>query len=264
MVLNQQEQEIFDKIKHFLRSYGLPLGLGLTISLGSVLAWNGYSYYQTKQRGLATNVYQRFLQIDDAYKEVQAEIDVSSLNEAPATIQEASNSPTDLGATNINSATPGATFNASNEISATSIGFLYNNMLEIADVLKEEFPSQSYTAFATMRIAALDAMNGNITSATNQLQWVVKNVASDRIASLASVMLSRSLLAEKKYDEALAILASNKVQRIELAEISEIRGDIYYARGDYQEARTAYEDAATRGGENPRLKYKLLRLPATE
>ena len=259
MVLNQQEQEIFDKIKRFLRSYGLPLGLGLTISLGSVLAWNGYSYYQIKQRGLATNVYQRFLQIDDAYKEVQAEIDVSSLNEALS-----SNSPTDFGATDINSATPGATFNASNEVSATSIGFLYNNMLEIADVLKEDFPRQSYTAFATMRIAALDAMNGNITSATNQLQWVVKNVASDRIASLASVMLSRSLLAEKKYDEALAILASNKVQRIELAEISEIRGDIYYASGDYQEARTAYEDAATRGGENPRLKYKLLRLPATE
>ena len=253
MVLNQQEQEIFDKIKHFLRSYGLPLGLGLTISLGSVLAWNGYSYYQTKQRGLATNVYQRFLQIDDAYKEVQAEIDVSSLNESPSTT---------LGATN--SATPGATFNASNEVSATSIGFLYNNMLEITDVLKEDFPRQSYTGFAAMRMAALDAMNGNVTSATNQLQWVVKNVASDRIASLASVMLSRSLLAENKYDEALAILSSNKVQRIELAEISEIRGDIYYASGDYQEARAAYEDAATRGGDNSRLKYKLLRLPAAE
>ena len=254
MVLNQQEQEIFDKIKHFLRSYGLPLGLGLTISLGSVVAWNGYSYYQTKQRGLATNVYQRFLQIDDAYKEVQAEIDVSSLNEAPSTTQGATNNPASIA----------TTFNASNEVSATSIGFLYNNMLEITDILKEDFPRQSYTGFAAMRMAALDAMNGNITSATNQLQWVVKNVASDRITSLASVMLSRSLLAEKKYDEALAILASNKVQRIELAKISEIRGDIYYENGDYQEARAAYEDAATRGGDNSRIKYKLLRLPAAE
>lgn len=260
MALNQHEQEIFDRIKAFLRTYGLPIGLGLVISLGSVLAWNGYGYYQLKQQESATDIYQRFSQLDNAYKEILAERDTNSLNESGQS-EPSNNKPSNdtgfqpdpnrLGEENSLAVTNSSALD-------TRIILIYNQMAEIATVLQEKFSSQTYTAFAAMRIAAIDAMNGDINEATSRLQWVVQNASSDNIVSLASVILSRSLLSEGKYDEALSILNSRKFTSLDFAQINELRGDIYYEQGNYKEAKALYEKSLSQGGESSILRYKLL------
>lgn len=69
--LDLEEQEQLAELKHFWKQYGNAISWLLIVVLGSVAAWNGYQYWQTRQAGQASNMYDevdRAVQSGDAVR----------------------------------------------------------------------------------------------------------------------------------------------------------------------------------------------------
>ncbi|MGA0571072.1 YfgM family protein [Variovorax sp. VNK109] len=52
-----EEQEQLDQLKHFWNRYGNAITWVLILALGSVAAWNGYNFWERRQAGLASAMY---------------------------------------------------------------------------------------------------------------------------------------------------------------------------------------------------------------
>ena len=55
--LDLEEQEQLAELKHFWKQYGNAITWLLIVVFGSVAAWNGYQYWQTRQAGQASVMY---------------------------------------------------------------------------------------------------------------------------------------------------------------------------------------------------------------
>lgn len=119
------------------------------------------------------------------------------------------------------------------------------NKLSAADVAKtivDSYPNGMYANLSTFVLAKFAIEAGELEKAATLLRGVVDDGANASIADLAKVRLARVLSAQKKYEDALALVVSAEVSEYKSI-MAEVRGDIYVAQGELALARTAYQEA---------------------
>ena len=272
MVLNQEEQAVLDRIKRFFRTYALFIGIGLFGGTAIIGGWNFYQYYQLGQLENASNIYQRFIQVSNAYNEALSELEVNSLNEDNTDSVDAGT--TIGGGTVIGEGTETSGQTALRDINITSDSnlsvddlpeeralYLKFNLSQLAGVLREDHASTSYAGFAALRVAAVNAMDGETDLAIEQLTWVFRSSDSTEISRMAGLLLGQILTSVDRHEEALTILKTSKMRSALSSLVSELRGDILSKQGNYEEAVAAYEEALKRGGDLAGINYKISILP---
>jgi len=113
-----------------------------------------------------------------------------------------------------------------------------------ATVLISKYKKTPYATFASMMLARQAVNEGEFEKARTHLEWVIKNTNDRPLKQVATIRLARVLLAEKKQDEALAVL-DKVIDDNFMPAIEEVKGDIFLSRGDKLKARNAYRQALT-------------------
>ena len=111
---------------------------------------------------------------------------------------------------------------------------------DIAALLAEKYPRTGYAAFAALAGAKAAFDGGDAAAARARLQWVIDNGRDDETRQIARLRLAAVLLDEKKYDEALQLLAAPHVDTLS-ARYADLKGDVLAAQGKTPEARGAYQ-----------------------
>lgn len=134
------------------------------------------------------------------------------------------------------------------------------DLQRIGRQLIDEYDNTPYATDAALLLARRAVEAGDLPEAAKQLQWVLDNSSAKDAQLLAKTRLARVLAAQKKTDEALALL--QEVDDPSLAPlVDEARGDILLAKGDRAKATEAYRAAdaalAARNETHPLLDLKL-------
>ena len=134
----------------------------------------------------------------------------------------------------------------------------------LANTLKADFPSSTYARFAALHKASLAVTAKDLTSAEEELRWVLASKPSAEIAVQTRLRLARVLSAQGNHDAALQQLLGDSGANANAYE--EVKGDIYLAQGNKTEAALAYQKALelSQQGDNtvsnPLLVLKIQRL----
>ena len=167
------------------------------------------------------------------------------------------------------------------QVSAETASLRYEEMLEavrqpvadeaqlttirhLATQLVEDFPGTSYAQFANLHLARLAVLEGDYTSAEQQLRAVLTSNPTTEIQLLTQLRLARVVAAQGKVTDGLAILDSTEAGAYEPA-YREAAGDMYMQLGQEDAARQAYQEAlaltaaaGTGGSETLSLKLQAL------
>jgi predicted negative regulator of RcsB-dependent stress response len=111
-----------------------------------------------------------------------------------------------------------------------------------ADQLRKDFADTPYAVLGSLAQARYEYSDGNDEQALSHLDWAIKNASSPELENTARLRKARILLAQKKYDEAGAILEKAYPAGYTAA-YEELKGDLYLAQGDVDKARAAYDKA---------------------
>ena len=132
------------------------------------------------------------------------------------------------------------------------------NAVANAQQFISETEGSQYAHLASLQLAQHAAKDGDLATAVTSLQQVVNGSDDNNLKAIASIRLSRVLLAQQQYDAALAALQSQLPTAYQAA-AAELEGDIYAAQGQHDQARSAYERALAADGEalTPALELKL-------
>ena len=131
-----------------------------------------------------------------------------------------------------------------------------------AEMLTSKYGSTAYASMAALQAAKLQAEAGKVDRARESLQWVIDKSSQGELKAIAQVRLAGVLLDEKKYDEALKVLAGD-VPTAQLTAVADRRGDIFVAQNKFAEARTAYtEGLAKADAQHPLRQLIQLKLDA--
>ncbi|MEL0027674.1 MAG: tetratricopeptide repeat protein [Perlucidibaca sp.] len=133
------------------------------------------------------------------------------------------------------------------------------DLQRIGHQIIDEYDGTPYAIDAAMLLARRAVETGDLPEAVKQLQWALDQ-SSGATELLAKTRLARVLAAQKKTDEALALLKD--IDEPGLAPVvDEIRGDILLGKGDRAAAADAYRSAdaalAARDEARPLLAMKL-------
>jgi predicted negative regulator of RcsB-dependent stress response len=116
-----------------------------------------------------------------------------------------------------------------------------DDVKQIADSLRKDFPDTAYAAFAAMRGAEIANENGDLKAATDDLEWAQEHAAAPALKALAGINLAKIKLAQGEPDAALKLLdALPKGDYAALA--GELRGDVLAQLSRNDDARAAYQD----------------------
>ena len=126
-----------------------------------------------------------------------------------------------------------------------------------ADLIRNDFSDTPYAALVSMLQAKYEYEHGDIESALMHLRWASDNSTETDVQHVAKLRLARILIAQKKYDEAEAILLGSHPAGF-AAGYEELKGDLYLAKGEIAQARVAYDKAinAAGGGASRWLRLK--------
>ena len=126
-----------------------------------------------------------------------------------------------------------------------------------AELIKNEYEDTPYAALVSLLLARYEYDKGNTESALTHLRWAMENSTETDVKYVASLRLARLLIAEKKYDEAEAILLAEHPAGFTVG-YEELKGDLYVAKGEIAMARVAYDKAinAAAGGASRWLRLK--------
>lgn len=104
--------------------------------------------------------------------------------------------------------------------------------------LTEKYSGTVYAPLGALLAAQASAESDDLKTAKAQLSWAVKN-AQDEVRATASLRLAGVLLDEGAFDEALQVLASEKMAAYQ-SRVLALKGDVLLAKGLRKEARAAY------------------------
>lgn len=113
---------------------------------------------------------------------------------------------------------------------------------EKAALLLGEYVDTPYAGLASLAMAKIKTESDDLVAAKSHLRWAMDNATQDEVKHIAKIRMARVLLAEAKYDDALAMLNEIK-SGPQKAGIEELKGDIYVAKGETEAARRAYNVA---------------------
>lgn len=108
--------------------------------------------------------------------------------------------------------------------------------------LQQEFAQSMGAAQAMMQTAAQAFHTGKLDDAATAYQWVLTNQKAPLLQAAAANNLANVYLQQKKYDDALQVLAT-PVEAAFQPLLEETKGDVYVAQGKNKEATTAYQSA---------------------
>ena len=109
---------------------------------------------------------------------------------------------------------------------------------DIASLLREQYPRVGYAVLAGLIGAQAAFESGEVEHAKSALQWIIDRGESET-ANVARLRLAAILLHEKKYDDALKLLANAPESLVSL--YADLKGDILVEQGKLSEARGAYQ-----------------------
>lgn len=195
----EHEDQQVEQIKQFLREYGIWIGAGVVIGLGSLFGWRAYQSAQLESQQTRTAAYQ---QISEQLQDGDAE----SLQAAQAQIS-------GLGG--------------------------------------------SHALVARLQLAQQLVQNGALERAASVLADAQEEASDATLRAIVTTRLARVYLALGQYEQGLQALNQSLPASFN-AQVSEVRGDIYYAQGNTEQARQAYQTAVELGGgqSSPTLQMK--------
>ena len=133
---------------------------------------------------------------------------------------------------------------------------------EKTGMLATEYSDTPYASLATLALAKINILDGDLNAAQAQLHWVLDNSKSDILQDTARLRLARVLIAMEDLEGAEALLPQPLKGNAFDPLYTEVRGDVNIARGDIAAANQAYMEAlaATATGKPGRqlleLKYQ--------
>ncbi|WP_193049443.1 YfgM family protein [Pseudoalteromonas undina] len=139
-----------------------------------------------------------------------------------------------------------------------------DSVLASADAFISENKDTQYATLAAF-VAAKEAVDAqNLDLANEKLSWIVTNVDNAQLKAIATTRLARVQIAQQQYDDALSTLNAPLPEAF-IANVAELKGDIYTQQGNKEQARVAYQAAVDAGGltSNPLLQIKLDDLAVT-
>ncbi len=126
----------------------------------------------------------------------------------------------------------------------------------------EENKTSGYASIASLLAAKQAADGGDLDAAASHLNTVVTFAENDELKAVASLRLARVQIEMNQLDAALSTL-SNVTNDAFLAEVSELKGDVYQKQNKFDDARLAYSSALEKNANNPLLQMKLDNLSVT-
>jgi predicted negative regulator of RcsB-dependent stress response len=126
---------------------------------------------------------------------------------------------------------------------------------DIAAQIIDKHGSTQYAGLAALAAAKAGVTTGETEDAKKNLQWAVEHAKDEDMRDVARLRLAGVLLDEKKYDEALKILAVKTGEPYAML-YSDLRGDVLAAAGKPAEARAAYQLALEKS--EPNSSYRRL------
>jgi predicted negative regulator of RcsB-dependent stress response len=126
---------------------------------------------------------------------------------------------------------------------------------DIAAQIIDKHGSTQYAGLAALAAAKAGVTTGETEDAKKNLQWAVDHAKDEDMRDVARLRLAGVLLDEKKYDEALRILAVKTGEPYAML-YSDLRGDVLAAAGKPTEARAAYQLALEKS--EPSSSYRRL------
>lgn len=122
--------------------------------------------------------------------------------------------------------------------------------VQAGETLEKNYGGTTFAVLGALRLGSHYNEAGNLDKAAEQLRWAADNSGDKAFQALARLRLVRVLLAQKKYDDALALL-KQKEEGPYASQYAELRGDAYAAKGDKSQAKDAYEEALADQGMSP-------------
>lgn len=111
---------------------------------------------------------------------------------------------------------------------------------DIAAQIIDKHGSAHYAGLAALSAAKASFTTGELEDAKKNLLWVIDKGREDEMRDVARLRLAGILLDEKKYDEALKLLAAKSADAY-AALYADLRGDVLAAQGKSAEAQAAYQ-----------------------
>lgn len=128
-----------------------------------------------------------------------------------------------------------------------------------ADVLLTNYSNSPYATLAAFALAFEAVGKADLTTAERHLEWIIKYSKQPDFQAIARIRLIRLLIAQKKFDEGMALLDEKATGFLSL--MYELKGDILLEKKDLLGAKKAYETALgaapEEGMHGPLLKMKL-------
>ena len=138
---------------------------------------------------------------------------------------------------------------------------LYNQLMEaerandpkrvrdIGGQIIESYGSSQYAGMAALAAAKAGIATGETEDAKKRLQWASERAKEEEMRDIARLRLAGVLLDEKKYDEALKLLAAKHADAFTML-YADMRGDVLSAQGKPAEARKEYQVALDKSEAN--------------
>ncbi|EIM31544.1 hypothetical protein LepocDRAFT_00002760 [Leptothrix ochracea L12] len=108
--------------------------------------------------------------------------------------------------------------------------------------LKSRYPGTAYTGQAGLMAARLQWDRGQKDAARASLMWVIDEASEPEYRTLSALRLAAILAEDKKFDEALKLLAGEPSKAM-AALVDDRRGDVLQLQGKVDEAVKAYTSA---------------------
>ncbi len=130
-----------------------------------------------------------------------------------------------------------------------------------------QFSDTAYSSLAALMMAKIKQEASDMAAASAHLRWALDNTENDAVRYEARLRLTKLMIAEGKYDDALNFLADAETGVYESV-YEQLKGDIYVAMGQLESARTAFMRALAsaspgeRGRELLQMKLDNLGQPA--
>ncbi len=105
-----------------------------------------------------------------------------------------------------------------------------------------DYSSTPYASLASLVMAKKLVDEKKFDDAINKLNWLLSNSSDDGIKHIARIRLARILLNENKIEQALKLVKDERSVSFK-SEYNELRGDVYAAKKEFSLAKDAYKSA---------------------
>ncbi len=138
----------------------------------------------------------------------------------------------------------------------------YEEAQKLIVKINEQHPDTIYVDYANLFSAKLAVEKKDFDAAKLALQKVIDTSSIDIVKEVAQYRLVRILVMQKKYPEALGVIAEQSEANSMIGEFYILQGDIYLEQGKVMEAKEAYQKAKETGisSRDPINKFKTDRL----